>query len=79
MLLFSHITYDPMCSCLLLFRDKHALSKSIEKLETELSQWKLKYEELNKTKHEAFKQVRKKKNTYTHTHTHTMKIYHSHL
>ncbi|XP_022523111.2 coiled-coil domain-containing protein 102A [Astyanax mexicanus] len=37
--------------------DKHALSKSIEKLETELSQWKLKYEELNKSKQEAFKQL----------------------
>ncbi|XP_072515945.1 coiled-coil domain-containing protein 102A isoform X2 [Salminus brasiliensis] len=37
--------------------DKHALSKSIEKLETELSQWKLKYEELNKCKQEALKQL----------------------
>ena len=47
------------CSvCLLFFRDKHALSKSIEKLEAELSQWKLKYEELSKSKQEALKQVR---------------------
>ncbi|XP_061671521.1 coiled-coil domain-containing protein 102A isoform X2 [Syngnathoides biaculeatus] len=37
--------------------DKLALSKSIEKLETELSQWKLKYEELSKTKQEALKQL----------------------
>uniref|UniRef100_A0A8C7FSG8 Coiled-coil domain-containing protein 102A n=1 Tax=Oncorhynchus kisutch TaxID=8019 RepID=A0A8C7FSG8_ONCKI len=37
--------------------DKHALSKSIEKLETELNQWKLKYEEQNKTKQEAMKQL----------------------
>uniref|UniRef100_A0A3P9AGZ2 Coiled-coil domain-containing protein 102A n=1 Tax=Esox lucius TaxID=8010 RepID=A0A3P9AGZ2_ESOLU len=37
--------------------DKHALSKTIEKLETELNQWKLKYEELNKTKQEAIKQL----------------------
>ncbi|XP_035275984.1 coiled-coil domain-containing protein 102A [Anguilla anguilla] len=37
--------------------DKHSLSKSIEKLEAELSQWKLKYEELNKTKQEALKQL----------------------
>ncbi|KAJ7985819.1 hypothetical protein DPEC_G00344420 [Dallia pectoralis] len=37
--------------------DKHALSKTIEKLETELTQWKLKYEELNKTKQEAVKQL----------------------
>ncbi len=40
-------------------RDKHALIKNIEKLEVELSQWKLKYEELNKNKQEALKQVRK--------------------
>uniref|UniRef100_A0A672MXA4 Coiled-coil domain containing 102A n=2 Tax=Sinocyclocheilus grahami TaxID=75366 RepID=A0A672MXA4_SINGR len=39
--------------------DKHALIKNIEKLEVELSQWKLKYEELNKSKQEALKQVRK--------------------
>lgn len=39
-------------------RDKHALIKNIEKLEAELSQWKLKYEELNKSKQEALKQVR---------------------
>ncbi|XP_077420314.1 coiled-coil domain-containing protein 102A isoform X2 [Vanacampus margaritifer] len=37
--------------------DKLALSKSIEKLETELSQWKLKYEELSKTKQEVLKQL----------------------
>ncbi|KAG7468598.1 hypothetical protein MATL_G00144670 [Megalops atlanticus] len=37
--------------------DKHMLSKNIEKLENELSQWKLKYEELSKTKQEALKQL----------------------
>ncbi|KAJ8272111.1 hypothetical protein COCON_G00109700 [Conger conger] len=37
--------------------DKHSLSKSIEKLEVELSQWKLKYEELSKTKQETLKQL----------------------
>ncbi|XP_059385786.1 coiled-coil domain-containing protein 102A isoform X2 [Carassius carassius] len=37
--------------------DKHALIKNIEKLEVELSQWKLKYEELNKSKQEALKQM----------------------
>ncbi|XP_062868822.1 coiled-coil domain-containing protein 102A isoform X2 [Trichomycterus rosablanca] len=37
--------------------DKQALSKNIEKLELELSQWKLKYEELNKSKQEALKQL----------------------
>ncbi|XP_077084546.1 coiled-coil domain-containing protein 102A isoform X1 [Siphateles boraxobius] len=37
--------------------DKHTLIKNIEKLETELSQWKLKYEELNKSKQEAVKQL----------------------
>lgn len=37
--------------------DKLALSKSIERLEAELSQWKLKYEELSKSKQEAFKQL----------------------
>lgn len=37
--------------------DKHALIKNIEKLETDLSQWKLKYEELNKSKQEALKQL----------------------
>ncbi|KAK7912851.1 hypothetical protein WMY93_013062 [Mugilogobius chulae] len=37
--------------------DKLALSKSIERLEAELSQWKLKYEELNKSKQEALKQL----------------------
>lgn len=40
-----------------LSRDKLALSKSIEKLEGELSQWKIKYEELNKNKQEVMKQV----------------------
>lgn len=39
-------------------RDKLALSRSIEKLEGELSQWKIKYEELSKTKQEVLKQVR---------------------
>lgn len=39
-------------------RDKLALSKNIEKLEGELSQWKIKYEELSKTKQEMLKQVR---------------------
>ena len=39
-------------------RDKLTVSKSIQRLEGELSQWKLKYEELNKTKQEAQKQVR---------------------
>ncbi|XP_071329031.1 coiled-coil domain-containing protein 102A isoform X2 [Trachinotus anak] len=38
--------------------DKLALSKSIERLEADLSQWKLKYEELSKSKQEALKQVR---------------------
>ncbi|XP_051507638.1 coiled-coil domain-containing protein 102A [Myxocyprinus asiaticus] len=37
--------------------DKHALIKNIEKLEADLSQWKLKYEELNKSKQEALKQL----------------------
>ncbi|XDV18410.1 hypothetical protein PO909_024110 [Leuciscus waleckii] len=37
--------------------DKHTLIKNIEKLEAELSQWKLKYEELNKSKQEAVKQL----------------------
>uniref|UniRef100_A0A3Q2X5S5 Coiled-coil domain containing 102A n=1 Tax=Haplochromis burtoni TaxID=8153 RepID=A0A3Q2X5S5_HAPBU len=37
--------------------DKLALSKSIERLEAELSQWKLKYEELSKSKQEALKQL----------------------
>ncbi|XP_017943507.2 LOW QUALITY PROTEIN: coiled-coil domain-containing protein 102A-like, partial [Manacus vitellinus] len=36
--------------------DKLALSKNIEKLEGELSQWKIKYEELNKNKQEVMKQ-----------------------
>lgn len=38
-------------------RDKLALSRNIEKLEGELSQWKIKYEELSKTKQEMLKQV----------------------
>nr|XP_020480434.1 coiled-coil domain-containing protein 102A-like [Monopterus albus] len=38
--------------------DKLALTKSIERLEAELSQWKLKYEELSKSKQEALKQVK---------------------
>ncbi|KAM7011096.1 coiled-coil domain-containing protein 102A isoform 1-T1 [Passerculus sandwichensis] len=37
--------------------DKLALSKNIEKLEGELSQWKIKYEELNKSKQEVMKQL----------------------
>ncbi|XP_038129747.1 coiled-coil domain-containing protein 102A [Cyprinodon tularosa] len=37
--------------------DKMALSRSIERLEAELSQWKLKYEELSKSKQEALKQL----------------------
>ncbi|XP_031704097.1 coiled-coil domain-containing protein 102A [Anarrhichthys ocellatus] len=37
--------------------DKLALSKSIEKLEAELTQWKVKYEELSKTKQETLKQL----------------------
>lgn len=37
--------------------DKLALSRNIEKLEGELSQWKLKYEELSKTKQEMLKQL----------------------
>ncbi|XP_048828767.1 coiled-coil domain-containing protein 102A isoform X3 [Brienomyrus brachyistius] len=37
--------------------DKNSLTKSIEKLEAELSQWKLKYEELNKARQEALKQL----------------------
>ncbi|RXM33600.1 Coiled-coil domain-containing protein 102A [Acipenser ruthenus] len=37
--------------------DKLSLSKSIEKLEAELSQWKLKYEELSKTRQETLKQL----------------------
>lgn len=44
--------------CLLCLRDKHALIKNIEKLEADLNQWKLKYEELNKSKQEALKQVK---------------------
>ncbi|XP_074515644.1 coiled-coil domain-containing protein 102A [Sebastes fasciatus] len=37
--------------------DKLALSKSIERLEAELTQWKFKYEELSKTKQETLKQL----------------------
>uniref|UniRef100_A0A665U559 Coiled-coil domain-containing protein 102A n=1 Tax=Echeneis naucrates TaxID=173247 RepID=A0A665U559_ECHNA len=37
--------------------DKLALGKNIERLEGENSQWKLKYEELSKTKQEALKQL----------------------
>ncbi|XP_029284427.1 coiled-coil domain-containing protein 102A [Cottoperca gobio] len=37
--------------------DKLALSKSIERLEAELTQWKCKYEELSKTKQETLKQL----------------------
>ncbi|XP_055992589.1 coiled-coil domain-containing protein 102A [Sorex fumeus] len=37
--------------------DKLALSRSIEKLEGELSQWKIKYEELSKAKQEMLKQL----------------------
>lgn len=37
--------------------DKLLLSKNIERLEAELSQWKLKYEELSKSKQEVLKQL----------------------
>uniref|UniRef100_H3CCM1 Coiled-coil domain-containing protein 102A n=1 Tax=Tetraodon nigroviridis TaxID=99883 RepID=H3CCM1_TETNG len=37
--------------------DKLALNKCIERLEAELSQWKLKYEELSKNKQEVLKQL----------------------
>ncbi|XP_057701925.1 coiled-coil domain-containing protein 102A-like isoform X4 [Corythoichthys intestinalis] len=37
--------------------DKRSLIKNIEKLETDLNQWKLKYEDLNKSKQEALKQL----------------------
>ncbi|XP_069510263.1 coiled-coil domain-containing protein 102A [Ambystoma mexicanum] len=37
--------------------DKMSLSKSIEKLETENNQWKVKYEELNKSRQEVLKQL----------------------
>lgn len=47
-----------MCLPVPLPRDKLALSRNIEKLEGELSQWKIKYEELSKTKQEMLKQVR---------------------
>uniref|UniRef100_A0A6I8NG12 Coiled-coil domain-containing protein 102A n=1 Tax=Ornithorhynchus anatinus TaxID=9258 RepID=A0A6I8NG12_ORNAN len=39
------------------YRDKLSLSKNIEKLEGELSQWKIKYEELTKNKQEVLKQL----------------------
>lgn len=48
-----HVCLSPS----LLPRDKLALSRNIEKLEGELSQWKIKYEELSKTKQEMLKQV----------------------
>lgn len=44
--------------------DKLALSRSIEKLEGELSQWKIKYEELSKTKQEMLKQLSILKETH---------------
>nr|XP_051702760.1 coiled-coil domain-containing protein 102A [Oryctolagus cuniculus] len=44
--------------------DKLALSRNIEKLEGELSQWKIKYEELNKTKQEMLKQLSILKETH---------------
>lgn len=48
----------PMSAFLFILpRDKLALSRNIEKLEGELSQWKIKYEELSKTKQEMLKQV----------------------
>ncbi|XP_051883935.1 coiled-coil domain-containing protein 102A isoform X2 [Pristis pectinata] len=37
--------------------DKNALSKHIENLEADISQWKIKYEELNKSKKEVLKQL----------------------
>ncbi|XP_069755408.1 coiled-coil domain-containing protein 102A [Narcine bancroftii] len=37
--------------------DKNALSKHIENLEADISQWKIKYEELNKSKKEMLKQL----------------------
>ncbi|KAM9409013.1 coiled-coil domain-containing protein 102A [Pholidichthys leucotaenia] len=37
--------------------DKLSLSKKMERLEAEVSQWKLKYEELNKNKQEVLKQL----------------------
>nr|XP_012606871.1 coiled-coil domain-containing protein 102A-like [Microcebus murinus] len=45
-------------------RDKLALSRNIEKLEGELSQWKIKYEELSKTKQEMLKQLSILKETH---------------
>lgn len=44
--------------------DKLALSRNIEKLEGELSQWKIKYEELSKTKQEMLKQLNILKETH---------------
>ncbi|XP_006863624.1 PREDICTED: coiled-coil domain-containing protein 102A [Chrysochloris asiatica] len=44
--------------------DKLTLSRNIEKLEGELSQWKVKYEELNKTKQEMLKQLSILKETH---------------
>uniref|UniRef100_A0A8C5L8R2 Coiled-coil domain containing 102A n=2 Tax=Jaculus jaculus TaxID=51337 RepID=A0A8C5L8R2_JACJA len=44
--------------------DKLALSRNIEKLEGELSQWKIKYEELSKTKQEMLKQLSILKETH---------------
>ncbi|XP_004704702.1 coiled-coil domain-containing protein 102A [Echinops telfairi] len=44
--------------------DKLALSRNIEKLEGELSQWKIKYEELSKTKQEMLKQLSLLKETH---------------
>ncbi|XP_007945677.1 coiled-coil domain-containing protein 102A [Orycteropus afer afer] len=44
--------------------DKLALSRNIEKLEGELSQWKIKYEELSKTKQEMLKQLSVLKETH---------------
>uniref|UniRef100_UPI00398EA893 coiled-coil domain-containing protein 102A isoform X2 n=1 Tax=Pristiophorus japonicus TaxID=55135 RepID=UPI00398EA893 len=37
--------------------DKGAISKHIEKLEADITQWKIKYEELNKSKQEVVKQM----------------------
>ena len=45
------------CACVPPYRDKLALNKCIERLEAELNQWKLKYEELSKNKQEVLKQV----------------------
>uniref|UniRef100_A0A3B3ZJ60 Myosin tail domain-containing protein n=1 Tax=Periophthalmus magnuspinnatus TaxID=409849 RepID=A0A3B3ZJ60_9GOBI len=48
---------DESQKVLLKERDKLSLSKNIERLEAELSQWKLKHEELSKSKQEALKQL----------------------